>query len=33
VNSAVGRELYLRGVNARILEGGVVRCGDTIAKL
>jgi hypothetical protein len=33
VNSDVGRELNLRGVNARIVEAGVVRCGDTIAKL
>jgi len=33
VNSAVGRELNLRGVNARIVRGGVVRPGDPIAKL
>lgn len=33
VNSQVGRELNLRGVNARILEGGNVRAGDLIAKL
>jgi MOSC domain-containing protein YiiM len=32
VNSKVGRELNLRGVNARIVEGGVVRRGDAIAK-
>jgi hypothetical protein len=32
VNSDVGRELNLRGVNARIVEGGVVRRGDAIAK-
>jgi hypothetical protein len=32
VNSEVGRELNLRGVNARIVEGGVVRAGDAIAK-
>ena len=32
VNSEVGRRLNLRGVNARIVEGGVVRPGDTIAK-
>jgi hypothetical protein len=32
VNSAVGRELNLRGVNARIIEGGVVCRGDAIAK-
>jgi MOSC domain-containing protein YiiM len=33
VNSAVGRELNLRGVNARIVEGGVVRTGDAVEKL
>jgi hypothetical protein len=32
VNSGVGRELNLRGVNARVVEGGVVRPGDPIAK-
>jgi MOSC domain-containing protein YiiM len=32
VNSAVGRELNLRGVNARIVEGGVVRAGDSIRR-
>ncbi|MEA2495143.1 MAG: hypothetical protein QOJ29_3054 [Thermoleophilaceae bacterium] len=33
VNSEVGRQLNLRGVNARIVEGGVVRSGDAINKL
>jgi hypothetical protein len=33
VNSDVGGELNLRGVNARIVEAGVVRAGDPIAKL
>jgi hypothetical protein len=32
VNSGVGRELNLRGVNARIVDGGVVRVGDPIVK-
>ena len=32
VNSAVGRELNLRGVNARIVRGGMVRTGDRIDK-
>ena len=32
VNSAVGRELNLRGVNARIVEGGVVRAGESIRR-
>jgi hypothetical protein len=30
VNSKVGRELNLRGVNAKIVRGGVVRPGDEI---
>ncbi len=33
VNSAVGRELNLRGINARVLEGGTVRVGDLAEKL
>jgi MOSC domain-containing protein YiiM len=33
VNSPVGRELNLRGVNARVLSGGTVRTGDWIRKL
>jgi hypothetical protein len=33
VNSEVGRELNLRGVNARIVAGGTVRAGDPIVKL
>ncbi len=32
VNSAVGRELNLRGVNARVVRGGAVRAGDVICK-
>jgi hypothetical protein len=32
VNSEVGRELNLRGVNAKIIDGGVVRRGDAIVK-
>lgn len=32
INSAAGRELNLRGVNARIVAGGVVRPGDAIVK-
>jgi hypothetical protein len=31
VNSAVGRELNLRGINAKVVRAGVVRVGDTIA--
>jgi hypothetical protein len=33
VNSEVGRELNLRGINARIVEGGIVRLGDSATKL
>ncbi|HEY6276095.1 MAG TPA: hypothetical protein VIX86_07165 [Streptosporangiaceae bacterium] len=33
VNSRTGRELRLRGLNARILVSGTVRLGDTVRKL
>jgi hypothetical protein len=33
VNSAVGRELNLRGVNAKVVAGGVVRRGEPVQKL
>jgi MOSC domain-containing protein len=33
VNSPVGRELHLRGVNARVVEPGKVRVGDPVVKL
>jgi len=33
VNSRAGRELRLRGLNARILVSGTVRLGDTVHKL
>jgi hypothetical protein len=33
VNSPAGRELNLRGINARVVTGGVIRRGDEIAKL
>ena len=33
VNSPVGRELNLRGVNARVVEGGTIRRGDAIVVL
>lgn len=33
VNSPVGRELNLRGINALVIEGGTIRPGDPIKKL
>ena len=30
VNSKDGRELNLRGINAKVIAGGIVRPGDTI---
>ena len=33
VNSPVGRSLNLRGINARVVEPGSVRVGDTVRKL
>jgi hypothetical protein len=33
VNSAKGRRLNLRGINARVIQSGVVRTGDVIAKV
>ena len=32
VNTGVGRALRLRGVNARIVRGGIVRRGDTLRR-
>ena len=33
VNSPIGRELCLRGINARIIQGGVIRIGDIATKI
>lgn len=33
VNSAIGRQLRLRGVNAKVLQAGVIRVGDAVTKL
>jgi hypothetical protein len=32
VNSAVGRELCLRGINARVVQSGIVRVGDVAVR-
>jgi MOSC domain-containing protein YiiM len=32
VNSAVGRDLHLRGLNARVIRPGLIRAGDTVRK-
>jgi len=33
VNSPIGRELCLRGINARVIQPGTVRVGDRVRKL
>ena len=33
VNSPLGRQLHLRGVNARVVQPGVIRVGDVVRKL
>ncbi len=33
VNSPAGRELHLRGVNAKVVQAGTVRAGDTVTKV
>ncbi|HKG15596.1 MAG TPA: MOSC domain-containing protein [Pyrinomonadaceae bacterium] len=33
VNSGVGRELHLRGINARVVRPGVIRVGDVARKM
>jgi len=33
VNSPIGRDLRLRGANARVVSGGIVRQGDAVRKL
>ena len=33
VNSPVGKELCLRGINAKIVQGGVIRVGETAKKI
>ncbi len=33
VNSPVGKELHLRGINARVVQGGQIAVGDVVRKL
>ncbi|MGH9769735.1 MAG: MOSC domain-containing protein [Blastocatellia bacterium] len=33
VNSSVGRQLQLRGINAKVVQPGVIRVGDLVKKL
>jgi len=33
VNSPIGRALRLRGLNARVVQGGTVRAGDAVHKV
>ena len=33
VNSPLGKQLHLRGVNAKVIEGGVIRIGDVARKV
>jgi MOSC domain-containing protein YiiM len=33
VNSPVGKPLRLRGLNAKVVQPGVIRVGDTIKKI
>jgi hypothetical protein len=33
VNSTIGKQLHLRGVNARVIQGGIIRVGDVARKI
>jgi hypothetical protein len=33
VNSSLGKQLHLRGVNAKVVQGGVIRVGDVARKV
>jgi len=33
VNSPIGRQLHLRGVNAKVIQGAVIRIGDLVRKV
>jgi MOSC domain-containing protein YiiM len=32
INSPIGRDLRMRGLNGRVLESGIVRAGDAVVK-
>ena len=32
VNAPVGRQLNLRGINAKVVQSGTIRIGDTVTK-
>jgi MOSC domain-containing protein YiiM len=33
VNSPLGKELHLRGVNARVIQSGTIQVGDAVKKI
>ncbi len=33
VNSKVGKQLHLRGINAKVIESGTIRVGDSVRKI
>lgn len=33
VNSPLGKELHLRGINAKVLQAGIIRIGDVVKKI
>ncbi len=33
VNSAAGKELHLRGINAKVIQAGIIRVGDRVRKI
>jgi MOSC domain-containing protein YiiM len=33
VNSPVGKQLHLRGINAKVVQPGVIRVGDMVKKI
>lgn len=33
VNSPLGKELHLRGINAKVIQAGIIRMGDIVKKL